>query len=684
MGPARDEKRRFDELELATFIPQDICDAQLDRLLYQVYLILKINERNLTGGHATLLKLIQERYSDLTVKKGILYGCRGDDPFKEYDSDQFDNIYVDNDSPVKKKEEPFQGVPVSRILSEAFPTPSRIPKPSSISPGSNSSSPKSRRSNSNSKCSLAFSLFSPLKVPLDISSTEIFSTCAENTQERGLGIVAEIKTDEIPFQPRPCRSKVDCLTPKVPLIHVRTYEEAMSPAVRNLCLENSIAMVRGLPNVLGIDNAAFSTKTILKLAATDELELREQWFMPTRTNVDSEGSQTWRFHSFKCRSDVKTYAEYQGLSFESIVFEATQFLLDHREKQIKSEVNSDEDSDDSGIKRKKKKLANNGRKANAVLRDKIYFGTNVDFSSPKFHRQVGELQKLPSFCRLKDKTNFLSHLGYDLRGMNTAQFYMKMPGCRTPAHLENNSFCSVNLNAGPGDCEWFGVSYEYFPMIDAMCKERKIEFLDSSWWPDFDDLMAAGIPVYRFTQKPGDIVWVNGGCVHWVESIGWCNNVAWNVGPQSVFQYKMNLIAAEWNRIHKYPSLVPMQYLSWQIARRMKIDDPELYDLIRGTLIRSLAYCRSVMDYVDSRDDLYLYVLEEGTENTTSYCSKCTSEVFNILFTKAFVEEETGRQLYDTLCCKCAKLDNDPKLEVWQAYTLESLAKTLDEFKLST
>ena len=88
-----------------------------------------------------------------------------------------------------------------------------------------------------------------------------------------------------------------------------------------------------------------------------------------------------------------------------------------------------------------------------------------------FNDQIVELQKLPPFCKLADEGNFLSHLGYDLKGMNTAQFYMKIPGNRTPAHLENNSFCSVNLNIGPGDCEWFGVSYEYYPQIDQMCKE---------------------------------------------------------------------------------------------------------------------------------------------------------------------------------------------------------------------
>lgn len=118
---------------------------------------------------------------------------------------------------------------------------------------------------------------------------------------------------------------------------------------------------------------------------------------------------------------------------------------------------------------------------------------------------------------------------------------MKVPGCRTPGHLENNSFASVNVNIGPGECEWFGVPYEYYPHIDKMCRERELDFLKGAWWPDYDDLIKMKIPVYRFTQKAGDLVWVGGGCVHWVQSTGWCNNIAWNVGPTTSTQMEMAL-----------------------------------------------------------------------------------------------------------------------------------------------
>lgn len=58
-----------------------------------------------------------------------------------------------------------------------------------------------------------------------------------------------------------------------------------------------------------------------------------------------------------------------------------------------------------------------------------------------------------------------------------------------------------------------------------------VDYLTGSWWPVLEDLYNSNIPVYRFVQRPGDLVWINAGTVHWVQAVGWCNNIAWNVGP---------------------------------------------------------------------------------------------------------------------------------------------------------
>jgi hypothetical protein len=131
----------------------------------------------------------------------------------------------------------------------------------------------------------------------------------------------------------------------------------------------------------------------------------------------------------------------------------------------------------------------------------------------------------------------LDYIG-PILGMNTVQLYMKVPGSRTPGHQENDNFCSVNVNIGPGDTEWFAVPDEYWDSFRKLCDEKGINFEKDSWWPNVNDCEAKGIPVYRFTQKPGEIVFVNVGCIHWVQATGWCNNIAWNCGPFTFRQYK--------------------------------------------------------------------------------------------------------------------------------------------------
>lgn len=143
-------------------------------------------------------------------------------------------------------------------------------------------------------------------------------------------------------------------------------------------------------------------------------------------------------------------------------------------------LDSDSDSKDSistsyrglGIGSKKGRGKNGGYKT-------IKFGTNVDLSDEKKWRsQLQELGKLPPFARVVSASNMLTHVGHVILGMNTVQLYMKVPGSRTPGHQENNAFCSININIGPGDCEWFGVPDAYWGAIHNLCE--KYARIDSS------------------------------------------------------------------------------------------------------------------------------------------------------------------------------------------------------------
>ena len=82
------------------------------------------------------------------------------------------------------------------------------------------------------------------------------------------------------------------------------------------------------------------------------------------------------------------------------------------------------------------------------------------------------------------------------------------------------------------------------------------------------------IPCYRFMQRAGEVLWVNTGCVHWVQAAGWCNNVAWNTGPLTNRQYCAAIERYEWNKTQRYQSIVAMVYLTWNMAQNIQVKQP--------------------------------------------------------------------------------------------------------------
>lgn len=275
-------------------------------------------------------------------------------------------------------------------------------------------------------------------------------------------------------------------------------------------------------------------------------------------------------------------------------------------------------------------MQTNNSSASSGKKDKlksIRFGTNVDLSDEKkWSKQLQELAKLPPFMRVISSGNMLTHVGYKIYGVNTVQMYLKVPGCRTPGHQENNSLCSLNMNIGPGDCEWFGVDERHWRSIEKMCDARGLSYLSGSWWPSLADLAEASIPVYRFLQKPGDLVWVNAGCVHWVQSIGWCNNISWNVGPLVYMQYKSCMERYEWNKLKFYRSIVPMVHLSWQLARHVRVTDRRLWEYVRYVLVQSLKQIALAQNYVENCGCEIKYQPRQADE-PAHYCYDCETEV---------------------------------------------------------
>jgi histone demethylase len=252
-----------------------------------------------------------------------------------------------------------------------------------------------------------------------------------------------------------------------------------------------------------------------------------------------------------------------------------------------------------------------------------------------------------------------------------------VPCARTPGHQENNNFCAVNINIGPGDSEWFGVPNDYWGALQNLCAKNKVDYLHGSWWPKIEELKEAGIPCYRFMQRPGDVVWVNVGCVHWVQASGWCNNIAWNVGPMTGRQMDLALERYEWNKSQRFQSIVAMCLLSWNIARNIKCSDAHFHRVCKSVLQQSLRASMQTQTFVKSKGVPVRFHGRKKNE-PAHYCGICDEEVFNNLFIKEHEKK------YVVHCLQCS-LGLEPDLKGFiclEEYTEEELCQVYDDFVL--
>lgn len=369
----------------------------------------------------------------------------------------------------------------------------------------------------------------------------------------------------------------DKLSPPTPSIYLESKRDAFSPVLLQFCTDpkNPITVIRGLAGSLRLNLGLFSTKTLVEASGEHAVEVRTQVQQPSDENWDLSGTkQVWPCESSRSHTTIAKYAQYQAASFQ---------------ESLQEDKETDDEEAEEPDSTTEPPPSNPDQKPHQIIK----FGTNIDLSDAKrWKPQLQELLKLPAFMRVTSTGNMLSHVGHTILGMNTVQLYMKVPGSRTPGHQENNNFCSVNINIGPGDCEWFAVHEHYWQSISAFCDRHGVDYLTGSWWPILEDLYQSNIPVYRFIQRPGDLVWINAGTVHWVQATGWCNNIAWNVGPLTAYQYQLALERYEWNEVKNVKSIVPMIHVSWNVARTVKISDSDLYKMIKYCLMQSIKHCQ--------------------------------------------------------------------------------------------
>uniref|UniRef100_A0A0K8W542 Lysine-specific demethylase 6A n=5 Tax=Bactrocera latifrons TaxID=174628 RepID=A0A0K8W542_BACLA len=512
----------------------------------------------------------------------------------------------------------------------------------------------------------------PSKFSIQMDSKQLIAAVKNLSLEEPPPHCSVLHINAPPPSPPDCppqRLTREQLLPPTPSVHLENKKHAFSPQLQEFCLKHPIAVVRGLAGALKLDLGLFSTKTLVEANPDHSVEVRTQVHQSPDENWDaSQAKRVWACISHRSHTTIAKYAQYQASSFQDSLKD------EHDKGPTGVPTMSDSDSKDSvsnsNVSGKRKKLKN----GNKMLR----FGTNVDLSDErKWRSQLAELQKLPAFARVISAANMLSHVGHVILGMNTVQLYMKVPGSRTPGHQENNNFCSININIGPGDCEWFAVPDAYWGGIHNLCEKNNISYLHGSWWPVLEDLYKENIPVYRFIQRPGDLVWVNAGCVHWVQSVGWCNNIAWNVGPLTARQYSLAVERYEWNKLQNFKSIVPMVHLSWNLARNIKVSDPKLFELVKMCLLQTLKNVVHTLEYVKSKG-VEVRFHGRGKNEASHYCGQCEVEVFNILF----IREQEKRHVVHCMACARKLSPNLQGIVCLEEYRLSELLQIYDAFAL--
>lgn len=563
---------------------------------------------------------------------------------------------------------------------------------------------------------------------------EVIETCRNSSNPKRIDV--NLLTDEFkppyyftqapPYPSLPSNR----LTPSTPSIFLETKKDLVSKKLQEYCQSNPISLVRNIATVLKLDLGLFSTKTLVESNPEHEVNISTHNHNQTDCDdINEPEFDNWSYDFQTSKNSIARYASYQVASFRESLQEERESKPSTSKSNPTKHEQSETDSNESASQMAKRLSVtnhtmitttsncnqisnqstidlhnnnngttnltmNNGNNsispshnlkgspaAKRIRKDsqkqkRVMAADYIDlFDEKKWRPQLNELNKLPSFLRCVSASNMLTHVGSIIPGVNTIQMSMHVPGCRILEHIKPNNLCSININVGPGDYEWFAVPADYTSILSRLCNRFGYDLENRNWWPKLSDLQKHNIPIYRFSQRPGDLVWINSGTITFVRAIGWCNNIYWNVGPLGVKQYRSAAESFELDKYLSRKSAVPMIQLTWNIVININIlFDDELHDQVVGVLRRSLKFCNTVKELIEETKQAINEHNRELEPKAARYCSLCDCEVFNIYF----IHKVDG----SLNCVECARRMEQGfnEFDINQDYDLKYLMKLYDDF----
>lgn len=124
-----------------------------------------------------------------------------------------------------------------------------------------------------------------------------------------------------------------------------------------------------------------------------------------------------------------------------------------------------------------------------------------------------------------------------------------------------------------------------------------------------------------------------------------------------------------------------MIHVSWNVARTVKISDPDLFRMIKFCLLQSMKHCQVQRESLVRAGKKIAYQGRVKDE-PAYYCNECDVEVFNILFVTS---ENGSRNTYLVHCEACARRRSAglQGVVVLEQYRTEELAQAYDAFTLA-
>ncbi|EGT52510.1 hypothetical protein CAEBREN_08705 [Caenorhabditis brenneri] len=217
----------------------------------------------------------------------------------------------------------------------------------------------------------------------------------------------------------------------------------------------------------------------------------------------------------------------------------------------------------------------------------ITFGSNIDIDDDA-REQMDAINQLPEFTL--PNRRLMKVIEEKLPGINQVQVYCKGPGSRTVAHYENQGIGSININLGPDACVWYCISMKYAADLEKLLCSKNCALYHSKIWPSENELKDHGISYSKFLQQPGEMVFVNTGTYHWVQSNGFATNISWNILLDDWTQLVSTALSNDDTAAHGYHTVLPVEKFIWNIAKEQRNRGTEFAKVAKQMLTWRLCF----------------------------------------------------------------------------------------------